>query len=169
MLLRNYDSCEQGKKWDGQNGRNYNRNVNGGYSGAYVSRRWLLEWWNNGTYRKLLTRIQGLDSRINWNWCQASAASEGSATSLILCVEFSDTLPVLMREKKMQFSFIMLVWTGNVMVCSCLAMFSFILCMTWKLYMKQDQLIIIIQCPFIWKGNIQMTYNVNPVQLFSLE
>lgn len=58
MLLWNYNSCEWGKKWDGQNGRNYNRHINGRYSVTCVWQQWLLEWWNNSTYRKLWTLIQ---------------------------------------------------------------------------------------------------------------
>lgn len=54
-----YSSCEWRKKWDEQNGRNYNRDVNRGYWVTCVWQRWLLQWWNNSTYRKLLTLVQG--------------------------------------------------------------------------------------------------------------
>lgn len=59
--LWNYDSSERRKKWDGQNGRNSNRAVNGGYSVTSTWQRRLLEWRSNGAYRKLLTRSAGSD------------------------------------------------------------------------------------------------------------
>lgn len=79
VLLRKHDSCEP----EGENVRKaeWNRDINGGYSVTGVWQRWLVEWWNNSTYRKPLSLIQGWTAGSTWAGVRHQQLSESSATA----------------------------------------------------------------------------------------
>lgn len=59
------------KKCDGQNIMHYNRHCHGGNVVTSIWQLWLLDWWNNSTYRKLLTLVQGWITDYSvWGICQ---------------------------------------------------------------------------------------------------